>query len=408
MPRPHKSGDSARPPRKQNLTELAVSRTRPEPKPFNIWDQKAPGLVLRVQPSGHRAFKFVYANRDGSEWYHIGQVGLSEARRIAAKLRLAVAEGRDPVAERKAQRASGTFRELADLYLEQHAKKRNKSWPQARALVERFLLPRWSKLDAKSITRADVRQLVGKIDKPVLANAVLAAASAIFTWGTKQDLLAVNPCRGIEANATQSRERVLSDAEVPLFWEALAETDLVRCYALRSLLLTGQRPGEIRHMRLEHISDGWWTMPGKPDPNLGWPGTKNGESHWVWLVEPVREMIAELVDDATTGFVFAGARGKPVAKLDGATKAACAKLGINSKVTPHDLRRTHGSTITKLGFGRDAMNRIQNHREGGIADVYDRHEYAAENRKIMETVSAHLLSKPNVNVVKMSRVALAD
>jgi len=44
-------------------------------------------------------------------------------------------------------------------------------------------------------------------------------------------------------------------------------------------------------------------------------------------------------------------------------------LGITDKVTPHDLRRTHGSTITALGFGRDAMNRIQNHREGGIASV---------------------------------------
>ena len=37
------------------------------------------------------------------------------------------------------------------------------------------------------------------------------------------------------------------------------------------------------------------------------------------------------------------------------------------------------------------MNRIQNHREGGIADVYDRHEYAEENKRIMETVAARLL-----------------
>src|SRR5262249_8283262 len=44
--------------------------------------------------------------------------------------------------------------------------------------------------------------------------------------------------------------------------------------------------------------------------------------------------------------------------------------------TPHDLRRTHGGTITKLGFGREAMNRIQNHKEGGIASVYDRFEYS--------------------------------
>ena len=43
----------------------------------------------------------------------------------------------------------------------------------------------------------------------------------------------------------------------------------------------------------------------------------------------------------------------------------CAKLGAD-RATPHDLRRTHGTMITGLGFGRDAMNRIQNHKEGGI------------------------------------------
>ena len=62
------------------------------------------------------------------------------------------------------------------------------------------------------------------------------------------------------------------------------------------------------------------------------------------------------------------------------------------RATPHDLRGTHGSTITALGFGRDAMNRIQNHREGGIADVYDRHEYAEENKRVMEAVAARFMT----------------
>ena len=55
------------------------------------------------------------------------------------------------------------------------------------------------------------------------------------------------------------------------------------------------------------------------------------------------------------------------------------------------LRRTNGTTITALGFGRDAMNRIQNHKEGGIASVYDRHEYADENKRVMEAVAAHIM-----------------
>ena len=72
-------------------------------------------------------------------------------------------------------------------------------------------------------------------------------------------------------------------------------------------------------------------------------------------------------------------------------RSTCKDLSI-PRATPHDLRRTHGTTVTALGFGRDAMNRIQNHREGGIADIYDRHEYADENKRIMEAVVSRLLA----------------
>ena len=96
------------------------------------------------------------------------------------------------------------------------------------------------------------------------------------------------------------------------------------------------------------------------------------------------------------GYVCGGPRGGPVSGLDKAMRGIIAPLGIE-RATPHDLRRTHGSTITALGFGRDAMNRIQNHKEGGIASVYDRHEYADENKRVMETVAARLLALAMVN-----------
>jgi integrase len=110
----------------------------------------------------------------------------------------------------------------------------------------------------------------------------------------------------------------------------------------------------------------------------------------VWLPKPVQAIIAELSDGAT-GFVFAGERGRPVHKLDGAMRAICKKLEVE-RATPHDLRRTHGSTITALGFGRDAMNRIQNHRDGGIASVYDRHGYAEETKRVMEAVASKIMA----------------
>jgi hypothetical protein len=93
-----------------------------------------------------------------------------------------VAEGGDPAADRKAERSSGTFGELATHY-RGHAMKKNKSWKQADALVTRHLLPRWSKLQPSNITRSDVKSMMARIEAPIVANQTLAGASAIFSWG---------------------------------------------------------------------------------------------------------------------------------------------------------------------------------------------------------------------------------
>src|SRR5262249_25680686 len=209
----------------------------------------------------------IYRHHNRPRWYPLGAadaVGLADARKLAAELMLDVIKGKDPAAERKAQRGAGTFAEMATRYIEEHAKKRNKSWKQADYLVRRHLLPMWGRLSAKAIARSDVRAVMGKITAPVVANQVLAAASAIFSWGIKQELVAINPCIGVDRNATKSRERVLQAAELPQFWSAFDDVGLVHGAALKVVLLTGQRPGEVAHMRREHISDGWWTMPGKP------------------------------------------------------------------------------------------------------------------------------------------------
>ena len=60
-----------------------------------------------------------------------------------------------------------------------------------------------------------------RIDAPIVANQVLASASAIFSWAIKQEIIAVNPCKLVDRNPTTDRERVLSDAEVALLWPRL-------------------------------------------------------------------------------------------------------------------------------------------------------------------------------------------
>ena len=55
------------------------------------------------------------------------------------------------------------------------------------------------------------------------------------------------------------------------------------------------------------------------------------------------------------------------------------------------------------------MNRIQNHIEGGIADTYDQHEYATENKSIMEAVAQQFAAlaegRPANNVLDFKRGA---
>jgi len=378
---------------KRRLTELTVSKAKPRDSAYQVWDTRQHNLCLRIQPGGAKSWVVVYSRHGRSRWLTLGNahaIGLSDARMLAAKAMLAVAEGKDPAAEKKAERGAGTFADLAAKYVEQYGKLNNKSWKASDTLIQRYVVPRFGKLAAAAITRGDVKAMMGRMaTAPITANGVKAAMSAIFNWGIGEEIVVANPCKLVANYPTKSRERVLCDTELPKFWKAFGKLDQTRAAALKMILLTGQRPGEVANMRREHIVDGWWQMPGEPIPGV-WPGTKNASSHRVWLPKPAQDLLAAMAD-RNTGYVFSSPRGGPVSKLDDAMRSICATLGVE-RATPHDCRRTHGSAITGLGFGRDAMNRIQNHKEGGIADVYDRHRYEAESKQIMEAVAAKIMA----------------
>jgi integrase len=294
MPRPRQDGTPARAPNRRKLSDAFVKTMKPDSsRAVVVWDTIQRGLALKIRPTGHRAWKCVYTIcRRGARWYHLGDaraITLVDARRLAGKIMCQVAEGGDPHADRLALRGRGSFEQVAARYVEEHAKKKNKSWRQADALIHRYLLTRWGKLDIGSIRRTDVKGAIAAIAAPILANQILAAASAIFSWAVRQEIIAANPCSGVERNDTTSRERVLSDAEIAAFWPHLSAL-------LKMVLFTGQRPGEVTHLQREHVvDDGWWDMPGAPDPKTSWPGTKNGANHRVWLSEPVRELLPDVL-----------------------------------------------------------------------------------------------------------------
>jgi hypothetical protein len=99
-------------PNKRKLTAILLQRLKPQPRAFMVWDTLQRGLALRIEPSGYKAFKVVYRHHGRPRWYHLGAVdavALADARKLAATVMLEVIRGKDPAAEKRAERGAGTF-----------------------------------------------------------------------------------------------------------------------------------------------------------------------------------------------------------------------------------------------------------------------------------------------------------
>src|SRR5262245_39943867 len=123
MPRPK------RPAHKRRFTELFIRKLKPTVATYVVSDTIQHRLAIRAQPTRAEPWKVIYSRHGRPRWLHLGSanaIGLADARNLAAEAMLAVVRGRDPAAEKKAERSAGTFAELAVKYVEQHAKKQNK------------------------------------------------------------------------------------------------------------------------------------------------------------------------------------------------------------------------------------------------------------------------------------------
>ena len=153
----------------------------------------------------------IYRFHGRPRWLHLGDarsIGLADARRLTARVMLDVIKGKDPAAERKpsaSPAASPSWRASMSSCTP-------RSTTRAGSRPRRWCAGICSALgqaEGEAITRADVRAVMLRIEAPIVANQVLAAASAIFSWAIKQEILAFNPCKLVERNPTRARARAL-------------------------------------------------------------------------------------------------------------------------------------------------------------------------------------------------------
>ena len=399
------------------------------------------GFCFRVTAGGVRTWTYRYRPGSGAAYRratlgHYPALSLADARVAAEQNRAQVRTGADPQQDRRddreAQRAAQTFDALCDLYLD-HARRHKSSWKNDEGYLRANARPLWGERAAATITRPDVAKLlldvVGR--SPTSANRLRSILVTMFTWAVDNSLLDVSPMVGIKkpAKEGQGKTRTLRDDELRVFWTALDDAGLTPpiSAALRIILLLGQRPAEVAGMTRDELIDfdapdaALWALPADR--------MKARRPHVVPLPALARAIIqGELTRQREAAgveveFVFASrfadrerlarhslsqAMRRVIAGLvaDGANRDAVARLKADPP-TPHDLRRTVGTGLSRLGIPREDRQAVLAHTFSDIHGTYDRYDRLREKRVALEAWERHVLDvlgderRPDAKIVPL-------
>jgi integrase len=369
-----------------------------EGKPGSLdvrWDESLRGFGLRVYPSGRKAWVIFYRTPEGRQRFHslapYEHLALDQARDEAKGALGRVAKDKaDPAEERKAARHGDTVEDLVTLYVEEWAKPRKKTWAEDERQLKLDVVPTWGSRRMVDISRGDVRALLEGVVRrgsPVAANRLLAVLRTLFGFAVDRELVEHSPCERIRPPAKElRRERVLTADEIRTLW-AGAQGDTGR--ALRLILATAQRPGEVAGAHWREIEGGWWTIPQERH--------KASRSHRV----PLAALALDVLGKQGRGYVFpspgkrkGAARHLTLYTLDHDVAALLPVLKLDH-FTPHDLRRTAATLMAGQGVPRLVISRILGHAEGGTTSIYDRHSYDAEKRAALEAWERWLVALLN-------------
>lgn len=357
----------------------------------DYFDERAPGFGIRVTERGHKSWIVMYRHSGRLRRLTLGpypRLGLADARELAKRALADATRGEDPATRKKQDRLADTFAQLAQLYLDQHAKPKKRSWREDERLLNHDLLPRWRSVKVKDIDQGQVRRILDAIVQrgaAVTANRTLALVRKIFNFAVARGLAASNPCHGIERPTREMpRDRVLTPRELRQLWHAWSAEEPSVAALFKLQLLTAQRGGELRSMRWDHIDleTAWWTIPAD--------GAKNGLAHRVPLSGSAMEILHTLrVSSDGSDWVFPSATATgPRATFQKPVRRIRAATGVQFR--PHDLRRTAASHLTSMGVSRLTVAKLLNHVERGVTAIYDRHSYDMEKRAAVDAWALRL------------------
>jgi integrase len=275
------------------------------------------GLYLQVMTPSNRSWLFRYS-RDGREKFMglgpLHAFDLAEARERARKARQQLADGVDPIADRRAQReakraaeaAVVTFKQAAEQFIELYADgwRNAKHRAQWRSTLESYAFPSLGNRPVETIDNALINATLAPVwsDKAATAGRVRNRIERVLKWVRDG-----RPLPTFKASE-KSHHPALAYGDLPEFMAELRSRTGVAVAALEFTILTAARTGETLGAKWSEIdlANRLWIISAER--------MKSGKAHRVPLSDRAVEILETLPREARNDYLFVGTQaGKPIA-----------------------------------------------------------------------------------------------
>jgi integrase len=358
------------------------------------------GLYLEVTAAGGRYWRMKYRYGGKEKRLAFGtypEVTLKEARERKDKARALLRDDKDPAAVRRQavekvrHDAAVTLEAVADAWLAHQAAR----WkPETRTMIrrslERHVFPDFAGRPLTEIRPLDLARIVKSIEDTgagETAGRVLQRLKAIYRHAAVHGLIEKNPMIDVQPSELlkpriPQHRAAMDEGELPAFFAALAayqgEPSVIA--ALRLLMLTAVRPGELRGARWDEIDldAARWRIPAGR--------MKMKVAHLVPLSRQALVILRE--QRALTGgeLVFPSPFYPGKVLSENTLNQALVRLGFGSgRHTAHGFRALFSTVANEHGHDADVIERHLAHAERNeVRAAYHRSAYMPQRVKLMQ------------------------
>jgi integrase len=379
------------------------------------------GLYLELTKAGGRYWRLKYRHGGKEKLLALGvypAVSLKAARDATGDARTVLQAGDDPGELRKAGKvkaaheSANTFEAVARDWM-QHQASRWEPVTSERiaASFEGHIFPALGARPLASIKPGEIMAAVKRIEAGGAgdqASRVLQRVKSVYRWAVTHERIESNPMLDLVPSEILKPRQVnhrpaLADRELPEFLRKLDayEGDAHTVRALRLLMLTATRPGEVRGARWAEfdLEAALWVIPAER--------MKMRTEHRVPLSRQALEVLRTM-EPLSGGreLVFPSPFYPSKSLSENTFNSAMARMGYKGSATAHGFRALFSTVANECGWNPDVIERQLAHVErNGVRAAYHRSTYTSDREKMMQWWADYLDGRQSGKVVKMPKKA---